>query len=112
MTWKNETSAAIETSRRNGYQPTSQILFQTLQAPEFPSPIVTNHSQANGPINSYHILNPIPAVDPNILRYSSHFPPVYFNPSSSNPSGLLHYCAAMHAEYLRSLMAIHLYPPM
>lgn len=49
-------------------------------------------------------------IDPNLLRYSSNYPPSYFETVAADQSTMLQHYAALHAEYVRSLRALNMYP--
>ncbi|XP_057381741.1 uncharacterized protein LOC130704275 [Daphnia carinata] len=114
VTWKNNALPEPQHQyHRDLARPhPSPILFQTLQTPGTSPPVPSIYQQPSMQFQTTSAITPIPPIDPNILRYSSHFLPSLFAPIASGQSSeILQYYAAMHGEYLRSLIALSCYPP-
>ena len=106
VTWKNNTlSEPKRVSHASPSPHTSPILYQTLQSPNSSDSIPVFQPR---PMQ----LEPEPMpFDPNVLRYYGNFPPNNLhNLSFGHQSEMLQHYASMHAEYLRSLVALNMYP--
>lgn len=82
----------------------SPILYQTLQCP-----VPSTLPSLQEPL--LHHMTSIP-VNPNLLRYPNNFPPSYYSPIPHDQSQILQHYAALHAEYVRSLIELNFYPHM
>ena len=105
VTWKNNTlSEPKRVSHASPSPHTSPILYQTLQSPNSSDSIPVFQPR---PMQ----LEPVPMpFDPNVLRYYGNFPPNNLHNLSFGQSEMFQHYAAMHAEYLRSLVALNMYP--
>ncbi|EFX83729.1 hypothetical protein DAPPUDRAFT_315649 [Daphnia pulex] len=118
VTWKNNAQEQQLVVRRDLVHPTtSPILYQSLQTSGSPSTAPIN-PQLPTQFEASPMITPIPPIDPNLLRFSSHFFPSYSQSPNIAPSfpyqspEIMRFYAAMHAEYLRSLYALGCHPRM
>lgn len=128
VTWKNNAQEPQQLQiRRDLVRPyTSPILYQSLQ-PSSSSSTPTVSQQQTTQLEASPLITPIPPIDPNILRYSSYLFSNYYpysptlaptlspTPAPTLPyqsPEMMQYYAALHVEYLRSLMALGPYPRM
>jgi hypothetical protein len=119
VTWKNNAEEQQLVVRRDLVHPTtSPILYQSLQTSSSPSTVPIN-PRLPTQFEASPMITPIPPIDPNLLRFSSHFFPSYSqSPNHLAPSfpyqspEVMRFYAAMHAEYLRSLFALGCHPRM
>lgn len=113
VTWKNSTSLVEQQHNRDEIPRTSPILFQTLKPLVTSGPTAFHELHPSSPPTEHPVMNLTSApIDPNLLRYSSNFPPSYYSAFPSGQTEILQHYAALHAEYLRSLIALSFYPHM
>lgn len=124
VTWKNNAHDPQKLQiRRDLMTPyTSPILYQTLQPSSSSStPPISSSQQQATQFEASPLISPMPPIDPNILRYSSFLLSSYYPHSPTlaptlaptltyQSPEMMQYYAALHAEYLRSLMALGTYP--